>query len=641
MLKTLKAFFLAVLVGIVVFPGYIHAMEVLSSNQLEAGMRGYAKTVIEGDRIDSFSVEIIGVMDDGNDSEGKIIARVSGDVIEKTGGVLQGMSGSPVYIDGKLIGAISGGWKDVDNKTCLITPINDMLKSWNMPDEKNKSRIKQIDLKAIAKEKEAKEKELEKKAISTRQDKMKPEEKSAAKQEAQIEAEKKNNDKQEGIAAENGGETKHAEPLATPLMVSGFGEAGMHLLKEQLQPLQLVPYMTGNAGNQAKPVNLEPGSSIGVQLVRGDITMAAIGTVTAVENGKVLAFGHPFLRKGNVNYFMTDAQIITTASGAASGFKVGVPGNLVGRINQDRSAAIGGIIGEYPSVVPLRVTVEDAQLKNKKSYGMQVAYDEELLPTLIPTMVYNAMDKARDRLGYGTAQVSFEIMTNSAVNGKFKRDNMFYNVQDVGQVAVAELLQTLSLLSANNAEETDIVSVKVDVKLDETKKTASLVEVVPDKASVKAGQIVNLKIKIKPYRKNEEVFIVPYQVPKNQPAGLLNLEIRGGGLVPLLQVLLQQQGVDLAQQEDKLKPLNVKLEELSNSNRNNEIIISPAPTMPEEIMGLKNVKPKKSAKETEKPAVKNDEKKSMNNSSHNAVVKHKTDYIIDNVLQIPIRVEVK
>ena len=127
--------FKIVIMLVVIFSAQIgvsNAMETMSANEIQAGMTGIAKTVIEGSTIDEFSVEIVGVLNESPKEEGYILARVSGDAIDKTGGVLQGMSGSPVYINGKLIGAISGGWKDIDNKLCIITPINEMLKIWNL-----------------------------------------------------------------------------------------------------------------------------------------------------------------------------------------------------------------------------------------------------------------------------------------------------------------------------------------------------------------------------------------------------------------------------------------------------------------------------------------------------------------------------
>lgn len=597
LLKKIELLFLALLMVVSFSATEVSAApEILTANQLSPGMRGMAKTVIEGTRIDTFSIEIIGVMDESKDGEGKIIARASGDVIDRTDGVLQGMSGSPVYIDGKLIGAVSGGWKEIDKRTCIITPIADMLKLWNLPDDKNKNRIAQIDLKKIERNQPEKGPDM-------------------PKLDAEPEAQE---------------ESLLSETLSTPLMVSGFGQAGLGMLKEKLQPFQMMPYATGGTGKSNEVVAIEPGSSVGVQIVRGDISMAAIGTVTAVENGKVLAFGHPFLRKGNVNYFMTDANIITTASGTAAGFKVGVPGNAIGRINQDRSAAVAGVLGQYPSVVPLKVTVEDAQLRRKNNYAVQIAYDEDLIAVLVPSIVYNAMDSTIDRVGAGTAQLSFEIMTNSAQSGLFKRDNMFYNPQDVGQVAVGELFQTLSLMGSNAQQEADIVGIKVNVKVDEARRTASIIEVSTDKPSVKAGDIVNLKIKLKPYRKAEETVIIPYKVPQHQAKGMMNLEVRGGGLVPLALLLLQQQGLDLSAQDDKMIPLEVKLKGLAESNKNNEIIVAPA--LAEEANGAKP--PKKhmpQAVNAKNPPLERGE-------GETPQFKHKTNYIIDNMMPFSVKV---
>lgn len=506
------------------------APEIMTTDQLQLGMQGIAKTVIQGTAIDTFDIEILGVVKEGIDSDGRILAKASGPVIDKTGGVLQGMSGSPVYIDGKLIGAVSGGWKDIDSRTCIITPIADMLKLWDMPDLKKDQKIKQVDLKSV----------------------LKTDQQAA--------------DKTKKVGKE----------LATPLMAAGFSDAAFNMLTEKLQAFNMVPYATNGVSGDFAPVTIEPGSSVGAQLVRGDFSLAAIGTVTAVENGKVLAFGHPFLRKGNVSYFMTDANIISTASGLNTGFKIGVPGNAVGVINQDRTAAIAGTLGRYPSVIPLQVNVTDKQLNTTKSYSMQIAYDEQLAATLAATMVYNSIDQTIDRTGEGTAKVSFEIMSNAVPSGILKRDNMFYNPQDVGKFGISEVFQALDILCSNNIAETDIVSVKVNVDIDQTRKTASIIEATPEKTEVKAGEKVNISVKLKPYRASEVTVVVPYTVPKHQAPGMTMLEVRGGGLVSVAQLLMQQQGIDLSAQEDKTKPLDVIIKEFLDTNKNNEIIIDPA-----------------------------------------------------------------
>lgn len=584
--------------------------EIMTTDQLQPGMQGIAKTVIQGTTIDTFAIEILGVVKEGIDSDGRILAKASGPVIDKTGGVLQGMSGSPVYIDGKLVGAVSGGWKDIDSKTCIITPIADMLKLWDMPDFKKNQKIKQVDLKAVLKKQQ--EAKTDKSEDVTKQ---------------QISAKKNLNNE--------------ANELATPLMAAGFGDAAMDLLTEKLKLFNMVPYAVNGVNGDFAPVTIEPGSSIGAQLVRGDFSLAAIGTVTAVEDGKVLAFGHPFLRKGNVSYFMTDANIISTASGLNTGFKIGVPGKSVGVINQDRTAAIAGALGRYPSVIPLHVNVTDKQLNTTKSYSMQIAYDEQLASTLVATMVYNCIDQTIDRNGEGTAKVSFELMSNATPSGVLKRDNMYYNPQDVGKFGISEVFQALDILCSNTLAETDIVSVKVNVDIDQTRKTASIIEAIPEKTSVKAGEKVNIAIKLKPYRDNEIILKIPYTVPKQQAPGAMMLEVRGGGLISVTQLLMQQQGIDFSAQEDKTKPLDVIIKEFLDTNKNNEIIID---QMAVPVDMTNQVAPLKA------PAVKKAAKGSKENKENNKMVKNKpeeeanntkfaTDYIIDNVVQTSINVE--
>lgn len=601
MLQWVKRSLFILLVVLLLPIGKVSATpEIMTTDQLQPGMQGIAKTVIQGTTIDTFDIEILGVVKEGTDSDGRILAKASGPVIDKTGGVLQGMSGSPVYIDGKLVGAVSGGWKDIDNRTCIITPITDMLKLWDMPDLKKDQKIKQVDLKAALKLKDQKK-----------------------------EAEKVTEQSKEQL-------------LSTPLMAAGFGDAAMDMLTEKLKPFNMVPYAAGGVNGGFAPVTIEPGSSIGAQLVRGDFSLAAIGTVTAVEDGKVLAFGHPFLRKGNVSYFMTDANIISTASGLNTGFKIGVPGNAVGVINQDRSAAIAGTLGRFPSVIPLQVNVTDKQLNTTKSYSMQIAYDEQLAATLAATMVYNSIDQTIDRTGEGTAKVSFEIMSNAIPGGIIKRDNMFYNPQDVGKFGIAEVFQALDILCTNNLTETDIVSVKVNVDIDQKRKTASIIEAIPEKTNVKAGEKVNITVKLKPYRDNEVTIVVPYTVLKHQAPGVAMLEVRGGGLVSVAQLLMQQQGIDFSAQEDKTKPLDVIIKEFLDTNKNNEIIIDPA-VVPNEAganqaMNTKVAVAKKSTQEIKEVQDNNKSTKSKKEEELENT-KFATEYVIDNVIQTSIHVD--
>lgn len=573
------------------------AMEpTMRAEDLTPGMRGYAKTVILGRDIQTFDIEILGVIKDGRHSEGRILAKASGDVIEQSGGVLQGMSGSPVYVDGYLIGAVSGGWKDIDNRICIITPIGEMLKIWQLPDERSERKAPRIDLKAAFAKKAA---EQDSNSDAALPDAVSP------------------TDTEKNTVAD-----AERNALATPLMVGGLSARSLELLGQKLAPYQLIPYHAGvgSSVNETDAVTIEPGSSVGVQLVRGDISVAAIGTVTAVDGERVLAFGHSFLHRGNVGYFMTEADIISTASGVNNGFKIGVPGKAVGTINQDRENGVAGRLGYFPQVVPMQIAVSDKGTVSSVRYDVQIAYHEELIPALAATIVYNAIEKSMDASAQGTVNIKFAISTKDGGGSKIVRDNMYYAPQNVSQLSINELADVLTVLCGNTIKEADIYNIRVDIDIDNKRNTASVIEAKPDKASVKPGETVKLTLKLKPYRKEIEELVVPFTIPEDTPSGAALLEVRGGGLISVAQLAMN--GVDLSPEEDKNKPLETAIRELTDKNKNNDILLELLP-LQEEGEAASRKKTGDKAPAARKP------------------VKQTSKYIIDNVLRIGLTIEKK
>ena len=192
-----------------------------------------------------------------------------------------------------------------------------------------------------------------------------------------------------------------------------------------------------------------------------------------------------------------------------------------------------------------------------------------------------------DRLSGSTAKVHFVIRTNVAEGGKIERDNMYYNLSDVGQIAVNELGQALNIICSNMERESDIFDIKVDVTVSSQRRTASLISAVPDKPQVKPGETVYLKTTIKPYRRSKEILTIPYTVPRGQRLGPVRLDVRGGGLIPVSQLILAQQaaaGIDVTAEEDKTVSTTAKLKDYLSADRNNEIVVtpsaSPAPMRP-------------------------------------------------------------
>lgn len=702
-----------------------HAMDpILPFRDVKGGMTGTAYTVVDSSgEIRSFDVDIVGNMDNGKGSSRMIMARARGPVIEQTGGILQGMSGSPVYVNGRLVGAVAAGIKEMTPYTFFITPIEDMMKLWTMPDTKNKTRLKTVNMHKVVEERKkqaAKEKEEENKKAETsgnailnrimdviheaedtaRETKAKQEadEKEQAEKEKAEAAAAKAADKaaakdaakakeaadapaEDAATAEDKAAVDEAAKASTPvkdaaaaktaaatedkaqakdekaltkqpkavMYLSGFSQPGIDFLQKNVPVGRDVTFMpmgvrTEGEGNTLYNASLKPGSAVGVAIVYGDFAVGATGTVTAVDGKKILGFGHPFLHRGNVNYFMTDATVVGTISGQSNGMKIANIGNIIGRISQDRETGIAGTIGDFPTVVPVKVRIKDTTLGRTDDYGARIAYDEDFLPELSGGIAYAAMTKTSDTLAGSTANVHFTIRTNAAEGGKFERSNMFYNTADVGQIAVGELMQAMSIVCSNTEQESDIVDVQVDVQMENGRKTATLVSAVPDKATVKPGDLVKFTTTIKPYRRDKETLLIPYRVPVTAPEGPLTLDIRGGGVAPIAQLkLLQQTGLDLIAQEDKTATAKDKLQGLKRTGRNNEIIIAPGAQAQVMMPAQQRKAAREAAKAAREAAQQRKFSFSLNKPKNENAgeTKFTTNYIIDNVIHSTLQVERK
>ncbi len=678
--------------------------EIMPLEEVEAGMVGELYTVADASgEISSFEVTILGVMQNGK-SMPYIIARSEGAFADTDGGLMQGMSGSPVYVDGKLIGAGSATVKEMDPHTFLITPIEEMIPLWDMPDTKNQSRPQTVDLKKKAEEEAAKDgkdakteepakkpapeknakdakeqpKDGEQKPAVSAKDadakketpaapKKEPEEKKETpaapakgaddkKESRDADARKEPKDERlkqdtrkkaetEAIEEDEGEATKDGAGVQEKSLVyaSGFGTAGMRFLEKQLAPLGLTASSFGGLSGASYTTDYEaelyPGSPVGAALAYGDFSFAATGTVTAVEeDGRLLAFGHPFMHRGNVNYFMTDASVFAMVNGMTDGMKLVNTGSIIGRINQDRTAGISGIVGTFPSVVPIRLKVEDKTLGKADSYAATMAYDEAFVPVLTQAIAYAALGRTVDNMSESTVKVDFAIRTDAAEDGVFKRTNLFYAAADTGQIAFAELAQVLAVISSDMKDEAGLYDIKVNIDSEAERRTASLVSATPDKPTVKPGETVNFKVTLQPYRSKTVTVDVPFTVPKMQRDGAMHLDVHGGGLVSLEKLLAAAQsemGVVTADSQEQSKTLKERLKELGETDANHEIVIEPGagPVLSE----------KEQKKEIEEAIRRQEELQASGQKPDTKPPKAKlaTDYVIDNVIHTTVEVSRK
>ena len=474
---------------------------------LRPGMQGIGKTVIQGDTIEEFNVEILGVQ--GSEATGySVFVRLYGDLIEKTGGVAQGMSGSPVYVDGRLVGAVAFGKVFNDPHYCFLTPIGRMLSLLDEPKSLPADWL----------------------------------------------------------------------PQGTALQAGGFTEYGLSYLQEKLAPLGLEAVSAVGVG-QGSGKALEPGSAVGASILQGDMTLGALGTVTWTDDkGNVLAFGHPFMQRGKSNIFMTKAWVLGVVPNMQSSYKVGNMGEPIGTFTQDRSSGIGGSQGKLPTTIPLFITVNDTGRSQGASMRLEVVEDERLAPAIVEAAVVNALSKACDRNGGGTARLCFTItgVDSKKQNLSIQRENMFYSSDAILKNVNAELSEAMTILMQNKFEAVQLYGINVEAQLSEQVQVAEIQRVQAAAEKAQAGEKLAIDVTLKPYRGQEFTRTVYFTVPKDHPGGKLALQVRGGSSMAWIMELLrkqQQEGVPAAKKQEQRRTLADYVKSVNKADKNNEIIV--------------------------------------------------------------------
>lgn len=332
------------------------AAEILPLTQVRAGQRGVGKTVFQGDKVEEFAAEILGVLDNVGPRQSLILARLSGGPLEKTG-VMAGMSGSPVYVEGKLIGAVAFSFPFTTEPLCGIRPIEDMLAA-STPEPP--ARADAPSLRAML-----------------------------AGEQALLPAPRRQGD---------GGAML---PIATPVSFAGFTERTLEVFGDRLRSLGLRPVqgVGGRARDASATGPLEPGSMLSVGLIEGDLSLSAAGTVTVVEGDTVHAFGHPFVSSGPARLPMARAAVLTLVPNLSNSFKLAATGERIGAITLDRAAGVMGSIGGEPDMVPAGFRV------NGRSYAMTLVRDSFLTPFLLQMAAFAVVDATERQLGPSTLRV--------------------------------------------------------------------------------------------------------------------------------------------------------------------------------------------------------------------------------------------
>ena len=431
---------------------------------LYPGLKGICKTVIEGETIEELDVEVIAVLPDQGPAGDLVLVRLGGPLVEEMGGVGAGMSGSPIFFEGKLAGAIGYGFDYTDHRLALMTPIEDMLPLLDyLP--------RPVDL------------ELELPYV----------------------------------------------PYRTPLLVSGLSSRAESRLRSLLarEGLEVLSLPGGGPAPSGK-TSLEPGSAFAVQLMRGDLNMSALGTITYVKDGEFLALGHPFLNKGDVSFLLSGARIHRTVSSLALPFKLGSPTEPLGTVHQDRGAGLAGRLGTLPPMIQLEVETEDRDRGLTQVTRAEIVGDSGLSLSLIGTGLLSALDKGIDRIGPGTAWVEMRIEAEG-MSDPLVRKNMFYSGTDISAQALLEAIEAAHLIEENIFEPVTMKGVYLKASIQQSRETAHIIKAIPAKEKVQPGERVDVEIILRPFRKPPKSIRIELEIPADAQPGMLPVTVRGGG----------------------------------------------------------------------------------------------------------------
>jgi hypothetical protein len=469
------------------------AQPTIAIDQIHAGMRGVAYTVFEGVKPESMDVEVLGVLRNVNGPKGDIIlVRLHGTKVEYTG-VVAGMSGSPVYLDGKLAGALAFRIGEFSKEPIAgVTPIASMLE------------INALDRSP------AEEAAAARPSVSN----------TAGKTAAPGDAVTLGNSTQDYA--------NYLKPIETPLVFNGFSEDAVRRFAPEFASAGIVPVMgAGAVSNDKQPEPLEPGSAVSAILVRGDMDIAATCTVTYIDPQRLLACGHPLLQFGAVDLPMNKAQVLATLASPMNAFKIVNTTEEAGVFIQDRHTGIMGVFNKQPEMIPVTLTINGGA--QKKEFHYEVLNNPRLSPVAIMATVFNALHGVNE---YGE-EITYSLNGTINVKGfpEVALKNMFAPSEN-GQPAAMQAALTLGDRFGriyDNAYNTPAVqSVKLDFDLVRERRWARLESARTDVTEARPGDQVMVETVLAPYRGERVVQSIAVRIPTSASKGTLRILVSDG-----------------------------------------------------------------------------------------------------------------
>ena len=468
----------------------------LGPDALRPGQRAVVRTVFEGTRVDTFAAVIVGVLRGGPVSGDMILARATSERVVRTG-VAQGMSGSPVYVDGRLIGALSSGWPFMREPVFGITPIGEMLEVLALKSAAGpggSAGPSGVDV-------PGRSTGVTFRGLSW------------------SDAPAETPTAPAGTVAARG-----PAPLPLPLACSGLNPGALESVGRWLAPFGFNAVPGGRSPGGGPPADsLVPGSAVAVDLLSGDLRLSAIGTLTYRDGDRVLIFGHPFFQSGDVRMPLSSATIATVIASDLNSFKLGMPGQPAGVVTQDRRTALGGRIGGVARMLPVAVTIRAPE--GRRAFHFASIEDRALAPTLVGIATTNSVLESGSRGGNQTLRWTMRLYRPAAPP---------LTLSDVAagdsppREMAAGLVSPLAFLFGNPFQSLALDSIAVDVEVDPGRERWTLRAAQVLDPAVRPGGEVRVRCELEPWRGGREVRVLTLRVPEEAPEGRYRLWLGGG-----------------------------------------------------------------------------------------------------------------
>jgi hypothetical protein len=470
--------------------------------KVQAGQKGYGKTIFVGDRVEQFEFEVLGVLKNMGPKQDLILARLSGERLAHTG-VFAGMSGSPVYIEDKLVGAVAYAFSFSKDPIAGITPIQQIVDIFKERPETTPIMI----------------------GKAHPQNLLDPSDQIAALLPPEL----------RGFSKDQREAGTHAlQQIATPLNLSGFSALAVDQFTPQLRALGLEPVRgiggmaAQSPGGQAPGAGeegLEPGSTVAVQLVRGDMDVSAVGTVTHVSGNQIYAFGHPFLSIGYTDLPLAKASVITVIPSLMNSMKVAATTHSIGTIRQDRATGVMGVTGEKARLIPVKLRLKTSRNENKE-FNYEVVTDNFLTPFLMAFTVQNGIISSERAIGGQTLQIKCNIAVKGQPEIVF--ENSVSDLSSSTAFAAIAASAPVHFLLSSGFDDVVMERITIDISAVEQTRQAVVEKVWQDKLEARPGEEVNLTVFLRKPNGDVKVEKYPITVPKDISPGVLKLMIGDG-----------------------------------------------------------------------------------------------------------------